>query len=568
MKRALWPLTGFVPACLLSSLVAAQGSSASPQVLAAMQHELARSVDHLKGRSPAAYFISYLVTENKTVDIEAAYGDVTSSSTDHHRVVDVDVRVGSPAFDNTHPRTDVAPFSLDLVARDVGFALPIEDNRTALDRLLWYATNRAYNRSLDQFTHVSAGAQVHVAAEDTSPDFSSEPAVRASEPPAVLAADTTEWKRKVALYSAPFARYGDIYGAWVTFNAVAETRWYVNSEGSAIQTPNSYYRLLVYAYTKASDGMLLPRYLSYTALEAEGLPPDSTILDAINRLITDLHALKTATVQEAYTGPAILSGRASAVFFHEVFGHRIEGHRQKDELENTAFKDKIGQQVLPTGFLVYSDPTLHKLDNVPLAGSYDYDDEGVKARRVDIVRDGILTNFLLSRSPVEGFPHSNGHGRAQAGWMPEARQSNLVVTSSQPVTRDELKHQLIDLIAQEHRPYGLYFDDIEGGFTMLSRNLPGSFDVMPVMVYRVYPDGHEELVRGADLIGTPLTVFSRILAADGDMQTFNGLCGAESGWVPVSSSSPDLLIGQIEVQRKDKSHRTPPILPPPSGVIQ
>jgi predicted Zn-dependent protease len=205
------------------------------------------------------------------------------------------------------------------------------------------------------------------------------------------------------------------------------------------------------------------------------------------------------------------------------------------------------------------------LGNTQLAGYYLYDDEGVKARRVDVVKNGVFENFLMSRSPIAGFNHSNGHGRKQPGFRAVARQSNLVVTTTKPVSRDELKKMLVDLIKEQNKPFGLLFDDIEGGFTITQRVIPNAFNVLPVMVYRIYPDGREELVRGVDLIGTPLTVFSKILAGDDEVQVFNGICGAESGWVPVSASSPDILISQIEVQKKEKSQERAPILPPPGA---
>jgi TldD protein len=345
------------------------------------------------------------------------------------------------------------------------------------------------------------------------------------------------------------------------------TRWYVNSDGSDLQNSSVYYRLIVSAYTKADDGMELPRFESFVAFKPEGLPDDATVLKAVDKMIADLHALKNAPVVEPYTGPAILSGRASGVFFHEVFGHRIEGHRQKDENEAQTFKTKVGEKILPDSFSVYFDPTLRRLGNTELAGYYLYDDEGVKARRVDVVKDGVFESFLMSRSPIAGFAHSNGHGRNQPGFSVVARQSNLVVATSKPATHGELKKMLIDQVKQQNKPFGLIFDDIEGGFTMTQRVIPNAFNVIPVMVYRVYPDGREELVRGVDLIGTPLTVFSKVLAGDDDVQVFNGICGAESGWVPVSASSPDILVSQIEVQKKEKSQERPPILPPP-GVDQ
>jgi predicted Zn-dependent protease len=208
---------------------------------------------------------------------------------------------------------------------------------------------------------------------------------------------------------------------------------------------------------------------------------------------------------------------------------------------------------------------LQRTANTDLVGYYLYDDEGVKARRVMLIEDGVLKNFLTSRSPIEGFPHSNGHGRRQQGYQSTARQSNLVVVSKKAVPRAQLKKMLVEQAKAANKPYGLLFDDIEGGFTFTQRIQPNAFNVRPTLVYRVYPDGREELVRGVDLIGTPLIAFSKIIAADDDTEVFNGLCGADSGWVPVSASSPGLLISQIETQRKEKSQERLPILPPPSS---
>jgi TldD protein len=335
------------------------------------------------------------------------------------------------------------------------------------------------------------------------------------------------------------------------------------SDGSAIQTSTTYYRLMISAHSKAPDGMELPRYESFAATTPAGLPDDATVMKAVDKMIADLEALQKAPVIDPYTGPAILSGRATAVFFHEVFGHRIEGQRQKSDNEGQTFKKMVGQPVLPSFLSVTFDPTLKRYGNTDLVGSYAFDDEGVRARPVIAVKDGVLENFLMSRSPITGFPTSNGHGRAQPGFVPEARQSNLVIANSRPVSRAELKKLLLAQIKQQGKPFGLLFDDIQGGFTTTGRTMPNAFNVLPVMVYRVFPDGREELVRGVDLVGTPLTVFSKILAADDEKAVFNGICGAESGQVPVSASGPAILIEQVEVQKKAKSQERPPILPAP-----
>ena len=544
--------------------VAVKSEPPTSTVLEAMRQELARSMDNFRKQSLQPYFLSYQITETHSISVQGAYGTITSSNDSRSRQLSIDLRVGDPTFDNTHPMRGGMPF-FDFGDRFSMAEVPLDNDPNAIRRILWYQTDQKYKKALERYTRAKANAQVKVAPEDASADFSKEPAEKYLEAPTEVRVDRAGWEQKIRKYTAPFARSANIYEGEATLSVEGVTRWYVNNDGSELQTSSAYYRLLLSAYSKAEDGMELPRYESFVAFAADGLPDDVAVLSAVDKMIADLAVLKKAPVVEPYTGPAILSGRASGVFFHEVFGHRIEGHRQKDEEEAQTFKRKVGEKILPDSFSVYFDPTQRRLGDTELAGYYLYDNEGVKARRVDVVKNGVFDNFLMSRSPIAGFDHSNGHGRSQPGFSVVARQSNLVVTTSKPVSRDELKRMLIELIQQQNKPFGLIFDDIEGGFTMTQRFIPNAFNVIPVMVYRVYPDGREQLVRGVDLIGTPLTVFSKIVAADNSPKVFNGVCGAESGWVPVSASSPDILISQIEVQKKEKSQERAPILPPPGA---
>jgi TldD protein len=188
----------------------------------------------------------------------------------------------------------------------------------------------------------------------------------------------------------------------------------------------------------------------------------------------------------------------------------------------------------------------------------------VPAQRVEVIEDGVLKNFLMSRMPIKGFDQSNGHGRNQPGFMPTGRQGNLIVSSSKTVPESELRQKLIDEVKKEGKPYGLYFDDIQGGFTLTTRSLPQAFQVLPVIVYKVYPDGRpDELVRGVDIVGTPLAALTRIIATGDTEHVFNGVCGAESGSVPVSAVAPAMLFSEMEVQKRAHGHDRPPILPPP-----
>lgn len=548
---------------LLAVTVSAYGQTKEDSpVLQAMRDELSRSLQNLKGQTIPPYFLSYEISETHSIFIDSAFGKVTARDENRRRQLDIDLRVGDPTLDNSHEIRGQFP-SFDFADRFSFVEIPIEDDRDAIRSVLWYQTDQKYKHALEQFTRVKTNVQVKVSPEDKSADFSMETPEKHWEPQVRLAVDRRAWEDKIRKYTAPFARYGDIYEAEASLSVDGETRWYVNSEGSEIQTSQARYRLFISAFTKADDGMELPRYESFLAVIPEGLPDDDTVLRAVEKMIRDLQALRRAPIVDPYTGPAILSGRASGVFFHEVFGHRIEGHRQKAAEEGQTFKKKVNEKVLPDRFSVYFDPTLRRIGATDLAGYYEYDNQGVKARRVAVVENGVFKTFLMSRSPLEGFAHSNGHGRNQPGFTPVARQSNLVVQVSNPVSRVELKKMLTDLIKKDNKPFGLFFDDIEGGFTITGRTIPNAFNVLPVMVYRVYPDGREELVRGVDLIGTPLAAFSKIVAGDDEVTVFNGICGAESGGVPVSAASPGILISQIEVQKKEKSQERPPILPPP-----
>jgi predicted Zn-dependent protease len=253
------------------------------------------------------------------------------------------------------------------------------------------------------------------------------------------------------------------------------------------------------------------------------------------------------------------------VFFHEIFGHRIEGHRQKSEMEGQTFTKKVSEKILPGFISVYDDPTLKEFNGTFLRGYYDYDDEGIKSQKVTVVKNGVLKNFLMSRSPIKNFPKSNGHGRREHSNTCVSRQGNLIILSDSTVTYPRLRELLIEECKKQGKPYGLIFSDIAGGYTTTGRWGAQTFKVLPLLVYRVYTDGRaDEVVRGVDIVGTPLTSFSKIILTGDDYGVFNGTCGAESGMVPVSGVSPSILVSEIEVEKKYKQQDRPPILPSPA----
>jgi len=311
--------------------------------------------------------------------------------------------------------------------------------------------------------------------------------------------------------------------------------------------------------------MNIERYYNFDWVDPKEAPSDKDVQAASATLRKEMEGLVKAPLNEPAVGPALLTGRAAAVFFHEVFGHRAEGHRQKDISEGQTFAKKVGEQILPDFLSIVDDPTQKKLSGEDLLGYYRFDDEGVSSHEVILVDRGVLRNFEMSRSPLVDFPHSNGHGRRQLGATPVSRQGNLIVKSSKTVSNAQLRVQLIELLKKQNKQFGLLIDDIAGGFTFTGRGQPQAFQVQPLVVYKVFADGRpDELVRGVDIVGTPLAALTKIVATGDTPEVFNGYCGAESGSVPVSAASPAILTSELEVQKKQTDTDAPPILPPPA----
>jgi TldD protein len=563
MKRVFALLALLAGVSILTHSAFAQKSIPSP-VTQALEQELKRAFALLQQKgSPAPYFISYSVRESESIDIETSLGALRSSQRDHSRLLDIDVRVGDYNLDNTHQlrgqrgANTGSTFSYPVL-------MPIDNDVDALRSVIWLETDRKYKAAVERFIQVKANRTIKVEEEDTSADMSRQKSETATLPLASVDLNVANWERKLKSFSAAFNKYPEIYEGTVSISAGANNDYLVNTEGTSVQHGRDSWRLSIYARTKADDGMELYRFEAFDSHTMDRLPSDEKIRQTIETMVTDLKALRAAPVIEPFTGPAILSGRASGVFFHEIFGHRIEGHRQKSESEGQTFTKKVNLPILPDFISVIDDPTTERINGVDLNGYYKFDDDGVAAQKVTVVDKGILKNFLMSRSPVSGFETSNGHGRKAPGYRTVGRQGNLIVQATNTVSEARLRAMLLDEAKKQGKTFGLLFKDISGGFTLTGRSSPQSFQVTPIMVYRIYVDGRpDELVRGVDLIGTPLTSFSKIVAAGDTPEIFNGFCGAESGYVPVAAVSPSILTTQIEVQKKAKSSERPPILPPP-----
>ena len=545
--------------CGIPILVFSAGTNPDA-LLATMQRELQRASAALAKSDPAPYYLSYAVTDSDSAGVAAMNGSLLVSSHAQQRQADVEMRVGSPALDNTHGQGRASGMVSGILALD--------GDPDATARVLWQLTNREYEQASSAFVQIKTKSAVLAVEEDKSPDFSRETSQNHVSDVARpgLAFDAAAWGERAKRLSAGFLKYPDVYTSYVTVSVEADKSYFANTESTAIVQPSTISRLVMEAETRAEDGMELLRVETFQGDSPNRLPSDSELQASVQKMAADVKALRAAPVADAYAGPALLSGRAAAVFFHEVLGHRLEGHRQRDETQGQTFTKQVNQLVLPAFLSVADDPTLKELNGVRLSGNYDFDDEGVPASRVQAVDHGVLRNFLMSRMPIDNFSQSNGHGRRQAGLMPTGRQGNLIVTSTNTVSDAELRQRFIAEIKKQDKPYGLYFEDIQGGFTLTARAQPQVFQVLPVMVWRVYADGRpDELVRGVDIVGTPLVALNNILVTGDKMQVFNGICGAESGQVPVSAAAPAMLFSQLEVQKRARGTDRPPLLPPPDS---
>jgi predicted Zn-dependent protease len=551
-----WSFVRLIPLLVVLLPLAA---SSPPTLLDILSDELQRNFSILKQKAdPPPYYMSYAVTEQETQIISASLGTLTSQPRGHLRYLDVTIRVGSPKLDNYHvvngERFRFTP----------GAIMPLEDVPDAVRRKVWLETDRTYRLAARRLIEIKSNAQSKVKQEDDSDDFSSEAPSVHEEPPPRLHYPDEEWTNRLRKWSAQLANHPGVLNSSIVLAVQTETKYLVSTEGTRLTHGRTFTGISIGARGKAVDGMDLAALEDFENTDIGHMPKPEVIEAAVNRVGADLGKLLRAPTVEPFIGPAILSGRAAGVFFHEIFGHRVEGHRQKDAAEGQTFTKAIGTAVLPDFLSVVFDPTRKSIESTDLNGSYSYDDEGIKAGPVTVVENGILKPFLMSRSPIRGFAHSNGHGRRQTGAEVVSRQSNLIVESKKTVPEQRLREMLVAEIKRQNKPYGLYFQQVTGGFTQTQRRGLQAYTVIPLIVYRVYPDSRpDELVRGVDIVGTPLSSFAKIMVTSDKLEVFNGYCGAESGNVPVSASSPALLVSEIEIQKKDHAHDRPPLLARP-----
>lgn len=544
-------------------------SIAQDELMGILTEELEREMKTLSEQEYPPYYLDYRVDDVNSITLQTSFGSLTGQASNKGRALTTMLRIGDYEFDNTH--VFKGDFSMPEQSAVYAAQLPFENDPDAIKQSLWLATDQVYKNALSSYTSLCRRRN-EIIEDDPIPDFSKEKPAIYYEPPypeSELQIDSDIWINRLKEYTRLFKSDSTIFHSNAFLAFISNRRYFVSSEGSRIVQNSQYAQLQIQISIQHKGGSVLPLNKSYTAFHPSDLPDHETILSDLKELYKKLQILKDAPMAEAYAGPAILSPEAAGVFFHEIFGHRIEGHRLENFTDGQTFKEKVGTKVLPKEFNVYSDPTLKSFEGQDLVGYYAFDDQGVKARNVLVVEKGLLKNFLMSRQPTREFSNSSGHGRAQAGFAPVSRQSNLIIETTKPISWTDMRKQLIRECKKQNKDYGYYFKEVTGGLTITDRYNPNVFDITPVEVYRIYADGRsDELVSGVDLIGTPLTMFSNIISGGDSRDVFTGFCGAESGHVPVTTISPALFVRKIETQKTPEFDSKLPLLPSPDKMTE
>jgi TldD protein len=533
--------------------------------LAAMRQELTRTIKGvgLRGHK-RPFFGSYLLHYSEGVEVWGRYGSIFHATPHQEASLYCDLRVGTRRVDQV----------VDGGLRDrnreenessqwlVG---PKDLDPNALRYAFWRLTQLRYAEVLKDYYDKQKILVEHDLTK-TVTGFSREKKVRHFARLASPGFDTARHEGFVRRMSRLFRDYRVIEDPYVQVRSTLKTRIFVNSEGTEFIAQDRYDEVLAIGWKLTKDGSRVHSYKAFHGRRPGDLPDEKTVRDAIAWIATDVEAQANAAPMEPYAGPALLSGIAAGLLFHEAIGHRMEGERLLSRTEGHTFAGKLGKRILPKGVDLIDDPTLTRHSGEPLFGHYEIDDEGVPAQRVELVKDGVLTSFLLSRNGAPGFAHSNGHGRHERFQNTMARMGNLVLSSREKHTLPELKQRLIEEARKRGLPFGIYVKHAASGETSTAADHYEfqAFKGNPTEVYTVDAvTGKETRVRDVSFIGTPLAALQSIIAFGGADEVDNSYCFAESGSVPVGTVAPSMLVGELELQRANRTSLRPPTLSMP-----
>jgi PmbA/TldA metallopeptidase C-terminal domain len=599
-RRAAWRTVPVVAAVLVLPAPALTQTSSDP-VGRAMRDELARSMAQLRlDTLPRPYFVAYRVDEIERVAVAASLGSLLRTTGARDRHLEVELRVGDYAFDNTNFLSFPGAGFSTLRGFSTDGELPLDDNYQESRRQIWLATDEAYKAAVEELSQ-KRGALQNRAPSEHVPDFARESVATITDLPPTPQVTRAEAESLVRVVSAVFREMPDVYTSEVEWTVSVRRTRYVNSEGSSFERTSPWVAFSIRATTQASDGMPLNDFLTVSAGAPQDLPSRDALADSARQLGARLIALRRAPGADVYHGPVLFEGQASAELFDRVFARRLVATRRPDSNNPmfgqfarqfyNPFLDELGGRVLPLFLNVTNDPTLTVYQGHFLGG-YRVDDDGVPARATKLVERGVLKTLLTTRVPVQGIQHSTGN---RWGWG--ATAGTLLVTVDSGLSETELRRRLLELAKARGNPYGIIvrrlasllpraLDDPMVLMRTMTDEMSGTPTLTATLAFKLYPDGREELIRNAEIPGITAATLKDIVAASASATVYTAgpsglLAGAftEAAARPFAGVQdltglginrarsyvvPSLLFDDLSLQRPREAIPSLPLLTPPS----
>jgi TldD protein len=522
---------------------AAHAAADGDPLLEALLTELERSKTQLKMDQVAPpYYIEYRVNDVDDYAAEAAYGALRENQRVRYRVLRVVVRIGDYKQDSYYGQ-----------GRGETDILPLDNDSIALRHQIWLATDEAYKSAGQALTEKQAALKQF--SNDVNPvdDFAKAPVVTSLAPTVTLETDDASWRKTIEEATSLYRQYPDVQTVSASLRFTATNEYLVNSEGTVTRTGRKTYTVQLNSSAQAEDGMRLSRNPFWMVGKAEELPSREKLVGEAKKMLDTLAALRHAPiVEEDYRGPVLFAPDAADDVVASLVGSNVLGLKPQLGRPNRttgAFATSYKTRVLPNFLTVVDDPTLKDFKGKSLVGSYEVDDDGVRAQPVTVVQGGQLINYLVGRQPIRDFPLSNGHGRAGAGTLPSPNLGVLMLKSSDEQSPEALKQRVMQIIKDNGLPYGYRVETMGPGNT-------------PRLLYRIYPDGHEELVRGAVFNELDVRSLRSDLVAVGN----DPLVSNRTGGIATTVIAPSLLFDELEVKRADTSKDKLPDYPPPPST--
>ena len=600
MRRLI--LAGLFLAFLASTAASSQAPTDNDQTMRAMRDEMARSKSRLElqippsGKPVRPYYVEYRLLDMDVREIVAQFGALVTSTHNRQRLMTVAARVGDYKRDSSNFISEEGFRGFIGPNGTVG----IDRDYDSLRQDLWIATDQAFKEAVETYSRKEAYLSSLARPSDID-DFSKVQAIQHVEP--LVSADWSNrnWEQEARETSAALRAFPQIYESRVTYYLVYTTEYLLTSEGTEIRANHSFAAIEAGMNTLADDGMQVNHYYSTYAPRPADLPGVEEVRKQLNVAGSELMGMRVAPTASDYTGPVLFESRAAAALVTQVLGPSLSGARPPVAFQavveqlmsslgaRSDWSGKVGARVLPETVNLVDDPSAKDYKGSLLVGGYAIDEEGVPAEKVTLVSNGKLKGLLMSRRPGSDFEASNGHGRAAFGIDARPTMSNLFFTSTETVSKDELKKKFLDACRAEKLDYCLVVRQMDNpsisimhqeDFTELLASFGGSAatDRLPLVVYRVYvSDGREELVRGARITGFSPRSLRNIESIGNDEYVYNymqnqsagvagtalGAFGTAQNGVPASVVAPSLLFEEVEVRGARGEPKRLPILPEP-----